>query len=110
MRFSHQGNAREDGSKAKSGSAPNPRAHLSMVREEEEVEEEGRELFWSQNPPHRSQAATVENNELTSRLVTSRENMAAAADTPQMWDRGSNTNGFMLLTCFYSSYSETIFY
>lgn len=41
MRFSHQGNAREDGSKAKTGSAPNPRAHPSMVREEEEAEEEG---------------------------------------------------------------------
>lgn len=48
------------------------RAHPSMIREEEEEEEE---LFWLASL--RSQAATMENNELTSRLVTSRPNMAA---------------------------------
>ncbi|KAG7219013.1 hypothetical protein INR49_005913 [Caranx melampygus] len=50
-------------------------AHPSMVCEEEEEEEEEEELFWSASLPLRSQAA--ENNELTSRLLTSRKNMAA---------------------------------
>lgn len=51
-------------------------------REGREGRREKEELFWSASLQHRSQGATVENNELTSRLLTSRENMAAQTDTP----------------------------
>lgn len=57
-----------------------------MVREEEEGE---RKSCFGPRASRTSLAATAENNELTSRLVTSRENMAARADTPQIRNAGS---------------------
>lgn len=47
-----------------------------MVQEEEE-EEEAQRKSWPASLPHRTAATTEQNNKLTSRLVTSRENMAA---------------------------------
>lgn len=60
---------------------PCPRAHPSMVCVEEGEGSTSR--FWSASLTHRSQTATMENNELTSRLVTSQQNMAARGATPQ---------------------------
>lgn len=59
------------------------------------------ELFWSASLPHRSQAATMENNGLTSRLVTSRENMAAGADTPQIRESHVNDQCFFITNNYY---------
>lgn len=80
MRFSHQGNARGDGREAKK-TAAGRRPSFAPVSRHSPVHGPRRtrggrsgeeELFWSVSPQHRSQAATMENNELTSRLVTSR--------------------------------------
>lgn len=58
------------------------RSPVHGPQEGREGRREEEELFWSASLQHRSQGATMENNELTSRLLTSRENMAAKTDTP----------------------------
>lgn len=93
VRFSRQGNPREE--RKEGESVAGRRRILEPCRSRSPVHgpctgRRSARCFSSASRALRSQAATMENDELTSRLVTSRANMAAGGATPQIGEFFAN--------------------